>query len=432
MSSSPPPVRVGVAGCGNVLAAYLALLERLRRQGWVDVIAFCGRAGHRAGVEAAWPGAAFVTKYAELLRRDDVDLVVILTPMPEHSAMAKAALRADKHVLVEKPLATNLREGRELVALARRSPGLLMCAPFTVLSPTFRIIGERLRRGDIGRVVSARGRYGWAGPDWTDWFYKPGGGALFDLGVYLITTLTGWLGPVRRVSAMAGIAIRERVVARRIRVEAEDDMQILLDFGGNCFASLTTGFTIQQYRGPGVELFGTEGTINLLGDDWDPDGYELWQNSAGCWQCFKEIQPDWPWTDGLRHIVECIRESKPPLVRPEHACHVLEVMLQAQAAAHDGRARDVKSQFPEIRWGKAGEAPARTGSTTARGRKAVHELCQRSQPAAALARLHTADHALWGGWGFSVQTGGQCRFWLGSASVLDGRANSRACPSYVL
>ena len=163
--------------------------------------------------------------------------------------MAKAALRADKHVLVEKPLATNLREGRELVALARRSPGLLMCAPFTVLSPTFRIIGERLRRGDIGRVVSARGRYGWAGPDWTDWFYKPGGGALFDLGVYLITTLTGWLGPVRRVSAMAGIAIRERVVRRRrIRVEAEDNMQILLDFGGNCFASLTTGFTIQQYQ----------------------------------------------------------------------------------------------------------------------------------------------------------------------------------------
>lgn len=45
--------------------------------------------------------------------------------------------------------------------------------------------------------------------------------------------------------------------------------------GGACFAALTTSFSLQQYRGPGLELFGTEGTIYLLGDDWDPDGYEL-------------------------------------------------------------------------------------------------------------------------------------------------------------
>ena len=86
---------------------------------------------------------------------------------------------------------------------------------------------DRLRQGDIGRVVSARGRYGWAGPDWADWFYQPGGGSLFDLGVYNLTTFTGWLGPVRRVAAMTGIAIPQRNVrGRTLRVEADDNAQV--------------------------------------------------------------------------------------------------------------------------------------------------------------------------------------------------------------
>jgi predicted dehydrogenase len=108
---------------------------------------------------------------------------------------------------------------------------------------------------------------------------------------------------------------------------------------------LTASFCIQQYRGPGLEIYGTEGTINLLGDDWDPDGYDLWQNTAGCWQCFKETRPDWPWTDGLRHMVECIHTGTPPQVTPEHAFHVLEIMLQAHQASRDGLTRDVKSTF---------------------------------------------------------------------------------------
>jgi predicted dehydrogenase len=346
MTAQASLVRLGMAGCGNVAGAYLTLAERLQRSGQAEIVALHGAEKHRRRAREEWRIPAFHTDYAEMLARPDVDAVVILTPMPEHAPMAKAALLAGKHVLVEKPMATNLDDARDLVATARHCQRHLVCAPFTVLSPTFQAIARRLRRGDIGRVVSARGRYGWAGPDWTDWFYKPGGGALFDLGVYILTTLTGWLGPVRRVMAMTGVAIPERMIqGRPVRVEADDNTQVLLDFGGARFASLTTGFTLQQYRGPSIELFGTEGTLNLSGDDWDPDGYEIWQNSAGCWQCFKETQPDWPWTDGLRHLVECIQSGARSQVAPEHAFHVLDVLLQAQQAGRDGQTRVVESTF---------------------------------------------------------------------------------------
>jgi predicted dehydrogenase len=346
MSRQPPPVRLGIVGCGNVLGAYLSLAGHLRHQGVADVVALCGRPHQQAATQAAWPSADFLTDYSLLLSRQDIDAVVVLTPMTEHAPMARAALLANKHVLVEKPLAVALEPARELIALARERQRLLLCAPFTTLSPTFRTIQHRLQRGDIGRVVSARGRYGWAGPDWTTWFYKTGGGPLFDLGVYNLSTLTGWLGPVRRVSAMAGVAVPSRMVqGKSVTVEADDNFQILLDFGDSCFAAITTGFTLQQYRGPSLELFGTEGTLSLLGDDWDPDGYELWQNSAGCWQTYKETQPDWPWTDGLRHLVDCIRGQCLPSVTPEHAYHVLEIMLQAQAAGRDGRTHEIQSTF---------------------------------------------------------------------------------------
>jgi predicted dehydrogenase len=353
-----PPVRLGIAGCGNVLGAYLALAETLQREGRAEVVALCGRDRHR-GQAAQHRIPHFHTDYRHLLERADVDLVLVLTPMRDHAAMAAAALDAGKHVLVEKPLGVTLEEARSLVARARRSPGRLLCAPFTVLSPTFQTVAHRLRRGNIGRVVAARGRYGWAGPDWTDWFYRPGGGALFDLGVYNLTTLTGWLGPVRRVAAMTGVAIPERPInGKTVRVEAEDNAQLILDFGDACFATVFAGFTLQQYRGPGLELFGTEGTIYLHGDDWDPDGYELWQNRAGCWQYFKESHPDWPWTDGLRHLVDCVQNGTVPQVTPEHALHVLEVMIGAQEAGRDGRTRVIETLFDPPVFAEAVSAPA--------------------------------------------------------------------------
>src|SRR5688572_10934558 len=299
MTAGARPVRIGVAGCGNVLSAYLPAVERLRQQGLAEVVALCGLAKHchRAAASGI---PSFHLDYAELLRRDDVDVVLILTPMREHARMTIEALDAGKHVVLEKPLGVSMEEGRAVLAAATRSNRMLACAPFTTLSPTFRTIAQRLRRGDIGKVVAARGRYGWAGPDWADWFYKPGGGALFDLGVYNLTTLTGWLGPVRRVTAMAGAAIPRRTInGKPLTVDADDNATLLLDFGGSRFATILCGFTIQQYRGPAIELYGSEGTINLLGDDWDPDGYEMWQNSAGCWQLFKETHPDWPWADSL-------------------------------------------------------------------------------------------------------------------------------------
>jgi predicted dehydrogenase len=162
--------------------------------------------------------------------------------------------------------------------------------------------------------------------------------------------LTGLLGPARRVMAMSGIAIPERLVDGRLtKVETDDNTHLLLDFGDTTYAVITTGFTLQQYRVPGIEIYGSEGTIQMIGEDWAPKGYELWQNSAGCWQVFDE-HSDWPWTDGIRHMIECIQNGTPPVIRPEHAYHVLEIMLKTMESGRTGQALPIESTFEPPRF----------------------------------------------------------------------------------
>lgn len=341
------PIGVGVIGCGSVTRKYIPHLQRMnipRPRVDIRLIADIdsdrkAEASERYGIEA------FTTNPDDVLNDPAIDLVLVLTSMPEHGRLARAALEAGKHVLVEKPMAMNLEEAAHLVELAGRSPGHLLCAPHVVLSPTYQAMWRRLHRGDIGSVRSARGFYGWAGPDWGPWFYKPGGGPMFDLGVYNVATLTGLLGPAKRIVALSGIAIPERIVdGEMTTVETDDNAQLLMDFGDACYAVVTTGFTIQKYRVPGIELYGSTGTMQMIGEDWAPTGYELWQNEAGCWQIFDDGS-NWPWTDGIRHLVECIETGEKPAITPEHAFHVLEIMTKSMESGRTGRALDIESTF---------------------------------------------------------------------------------------
>jgi predicted dehydrogenase len=285
-----------------------------------------------AAVASLHPSIATPATAAALIARDDVDAVLVLTSMNEHAELAQAALKAGKHVLVEKPMSTSIVAGRELLQLSKSAKGLLVCAPHIVLSPTYRAMHADVVAGKIGKVVLARARYGWAGPWWGQWFYRAGGGALFDLGVYNLTSLCGFMGSVRRVCAMAGTAIAQRMVEGvEMAVQVEDNAQVLLDFGDNRFACITTGFTMQKYRSPAIELYGTDGVLQMLGDDWAPQGFERWTKEREVWELHDEREP------GTR-----------PVNQPEHSFHCLEVMLAAQASAREGRFVSIESAFPPL------------------------------------------------------------------------------------
>ncbi len=343
------PVGVGIVGAGNVLPAYLQLLDRLLPRGLAVEGPICERRRDRwPELTARRPDARLVADPREVVE-SDVEVVVVITPPATHAELARLALKHGKHVLVEKPLARSATEARALVELARSCGLHLLMAPFVQLSPTFRALWTRIRDGAIGRVHSARGLYGNTGSDWARWYHEPGGGPLEDLGIYNLKSLTALLGPVAEVLAAEATAVPRRTIAGAELVDPVPDVaHLVLRHESGALSSIVASQAIQRYRRPALELYGTEGTANLLGDDWDPSGFELWRNEAGVWEEHEAPDRTWLWTDGLRELVVAVREGRPPLAEPEQDLHLLDVIDAAHTAAAEGRAVPVASRFPPL------------------------------------------------------------------------------------
>ena len=173
-------LRLGVLGLGSVFRGpYASLIQRLTQEGRVELVAaYDVDAEKRKATATRFGIDTDLSGPDELLDRDDVDAVLVLTSMNQHGDLALAGLERGKHVLVEKPMATSLSQAATLVEAAAASDRHLVCAPHIVLSPTYQEMHRRVNAGDIGPLYLGRARYGWAGPWWGKWFYQPGGGSL--------------------------------------------------------------------------------------------------------------------------------------------------------------------------------------------------------------------------------------------------------------
>jgi predicted dehydrogenase len=345
-------VGVGVIGAGNVLWAYLQVLDRLIPRGVAWEGPICARRVDAwPEILAQRPGARLVEE-ADGVLSSDVYVVAITTSPDAHAELVRRALEAGKHVVCEKPVAMSRAEAEPLFALAADRGLHLLAAPFVQLSPSFRDLWTRVADGAIGAVHSTRGLYGNPGSTWAEWFHTGGVGPLAEAGIYNLKSITALVGPVAEVYAAEATALASREIAGRTIDDLDPDVShIVLRHASGVLSSLVSSQAIQRYRRPGLELYGTEGTANLLGDDWDPLGFEIWRNADGCWTTFEPLDATWLWADGLREAVDSVVESRDPLVHPDHDLHLLEVVDAARISAREGRPVEVASrhEIPDLR-----------------------------------------------------------------------------------
>ncbi len=349
MLAAAAPVKVGIIGSGNVLWAYLQLLDKLIPRGHAVEGPICARREETwPALLARRPGAALVGDPLEVVETD-ADVILVITSSDTHVEFTRLALEHGKHVVVEKPLAPTYEEGRRLVELATDRGLNLLVAPFVQLAPTFRALWTAIRSGAIGRVHSARGLYGMAGPEWARWYYTSSRGPLGEMGIYNLKSLTALLGPVEEILAAEATAIRERQVDGVNIVDPIPDVShAILRHESGALSSVVSSAAIQHYRRPALELYGSQGTANLLGDDWDPRGYEIWRNEAGRWEEYESLDPTWLWTDGLREAVASVREGRPPRCNLAHDVHLLDVLDGARRAVSERGSVSVASRFSKL------------------------------------------------------------------------------------
>jgi predicted dehydrogenase len=148
------------------------------------------------------------SSYDELVARDDVDIVYVASPQSEHVRLALLAVAAGKHVVVEKPMATNAEDARRLVEAAREAGVFLMEAMWTRYLPQSDVIRRLVQDGVLGDIEVVIADHGQAIPrDPSHRLWKPelGGGVLGDIGIYPIAFSSELLGTPTEILAQGAL-----------------------------------------------------------------------------------------------------------------------------------------------------------------------------------------------------------------------------------
>ena len=352
-------IKIGIVGCGDIaFRTYLPAAQALADQ--IELVATCDLDKERADRAKEEYGAQQSFADAdEMLAQSDLDGVMILTPMVPHGPLSIAALEAGKHVYVEKVMAVDLAEADRMVELAEQKDLILACAPSTILLSAYQRVKELIDAGEIGHIsfMHALGAHG--GPArWDDytsdptWFYRPGGGPLFDLAVYPVQILTHLFGPVQRVIAFSGLAVPELVMtAQKVRgqtlkVQVDDTTPMILDFGNVTFATVEASYNMLSARLPVMQFWGSRGALTAPSAVGDEVG--VWRQGDPEWEIVRlppTLYDRLGLGAGLLHWLDCIREGKQPINNGRHARHVLEVLLSGQISARTGRAVELTTTF---------------------------------------------------------------------------------------
>jgi len=338
--------RVGIIGCGVISNAYLRRLTTL--QG-LEVVACADLLPERAAERAEEFGVPRALDPASLVVDNEVDLVVNLTIPAAHAELSLAAVRAGKSLYSEKPLALTVAEGKAIVDAAEREGVRVGCAPDTFLGAGLQTCRRLLDEGAIGEPVAATAFMMGAGPErWHPdpaFFYQPGAGPLFDMGVYYLTALVSLLGPIARVSGSARISRTQRPIGseplrgQMIDVRVPTHVALSLDFAGGPVASLVASFDIPASTLPRIEVYGTDGTLSVPDPNTFGGPVSIRRHGDDGWTEV-ELDPGFAAQSrgiGLADMVASMRRGEPHLASGELALHVLDVMESAHRASEESR-----------------------------------------------------------------------------------------------
>jgi predicted dehydrogenase len=373
------PMRVGLVGCGNISDIYLQNARRFR-----DIVfTACADINAEAAKRQAERYAIHGRSVNDLLKSDDVDIVLNLTIPEAHAQVSLQAIDAGKHVYSEKPLATAVAEGVALVAAAQARELRLGAAPDTVLGAGVQEARALIDAGSIGKpltglaAVMSHGMEHWH-PN-PGFFFRLGAGPVFDMGPYYLSALVTLLGPVASVQAMGQIGFDERIVTtpgsqlhgQSIKVETLTNVHALLDFASGAHVTFMASWDVWKHGVPPIELHGEKASLRLPDPNWfGGDLLIAWQNEE--WRTLHTDEKtfgvkNWPKAEpkfandrglGLADMARAIVDSRPHRASGAIALHVLAVMAGILEAANGGR---------RVAIAPACERPSPLGETEAKG-----------------------------------------------------------------
>ncbi len=337
--------KVGIIGCGAISGIYF---QGGRTFDILEVVACADRDVARAHAKAAEHSIPKACTPDELLADPAIDIVVNLTVPRAHFSVCKAALEAGKHVYVEKPLSITRAQGRELTALARANSLRLGGAPDTFLGAGLQTCRELIDKGAIGEPVAltafmmVRGHESWH-PD-PEFYYKAGGGPMFDMGPYYLTALVSLLGPIRRVTGATRVSFPTRTITsapkrgQEIVVDVPTHIAGIMDFAQGTIGTLITSFDVSAHALPNIEIYGADGTLSVPDPNTFGGPVRIKRRNGADWE---DVPVTRPYAGnsrgiGVADMAYALRSGRPHRASGDLAFHVLDAMQGFHESSESG------------------------------------------------------------------------------------------------
>ncbi|HUF34801.1 MAG TPA: oxidoreductase [Gemmatimonadales bacterium] len=336
-------IQVGVIGFGYATRTFHAPLLQATPGFHLTAVA----STRAAEVQAALPGVEVVPDPGALARHPGIDLIVVATPNETHAPLAEAALRAGRHVVVDKPFTVTTAEARHLAGVARWSGALLSVFHNRRWDSDFLTVQEVLRRGILGRLALCESRFDRFRPEVRDRWREgtaPGSGLLYDLGPHLIDQALVLFGIPHTVQATLA---RQRPGAR-----SDDYFHLVLRYAEGLVVTLKAGmlvsggsarFALHGDRAslikhkPDIQEDQLRAGVLPGGPDWggDPDEAVLSDGVTGETHALKAIPGD------QREYYAALREAlhgrAPNPVSPAQGATVIALVEAALRSESEGR-----------------------------------------------------------------------------------------------
>lgn len=355
--------RVGIVGCGGI--AKQKHFPALARIGDVDMVTFCDIIPERAKEAAAAYGATdatWYTDYREMLKKEQPDIVHVLTPNRSHCEITVAALEAGCHVMCEKPMAVTSADAQAMLEAANRTGKKLTIGYQNRFKPESLYLKRACRNGDLGEIYFARARNirRRGVPTWGVFLDADaqGGGPLIDIGTHALD-LTLWLMNNHEVKSVMGTTYRK--LADQVPESGNgfgdwDPTEFTVEDSAFGFITMRNGATVQLETswalntlvctplGPRTLLCGTKGGADM------EDGLRfnfveygklsvkkpaLAGDGVDFFEARNELQPHELEAESW---LNAIRTDTLPVTTPEEALAVTRILEAVYASAKTGKA----------------------------------------------------------------------------------------------
>ena len=355
-------VRIGIIGCGGIAnGKHMPSLKKLPD---VEMVAFCDiivERAEKAAREYGVEGAKVYADYHELLAREDIDVVHVLTPNREHSQITVDALNAGKHVMCEKPMAINSAEAKRMLDAAKATGKKLTIGYQSRFRPDSMYLKSACEAGELGDIYYARAQAvrRRAVPTWGVFLneYEQGGGPLIDIGTHALD-LTLWMMNNYEPESVTGTTYRKLADTENAANAwgSWDPKKFTVEDSAFGFIRMKNGATIVLEASwalntllaheaktiicgtkGGADMRGEGGALRINGEKYHKLYTEIPDLKASGAAFFEGNSGDDPATVEARMWIDHVKDdSKPLITKPEQAFVVTQILEAIYKSAATG------------------------------------------------------------------------------------------------